>query len=268
MNIHPTAVVDPGARLGENVRVGPFAFIDREVSLGEDCEVGAHATLLSYTSIGSGCRVHAGAVIGDLPQDMAFQPCESFVKIGERCVIREGVTIHRGTKPGTVTQVGNDCYLMAMAHLAHNVCLGDNVVVANGTLLAGYVEIGSRAFISGNVLLHQFVRVGRLVMMGGGSGISKDVPPFCMVHGLEINRVSGLNAVGMRRAGITPEQRTEIRRAFGLLYQSGLNVSQAVVKMKEAFSSGPASEIWQFVLKSKRGVCGLSAGRDAEEHEG
>lgn len=258
--IHPSAVIESGAELGQNVTVGPFAYIAAGAQVGDGCQIGAHASVLRYTTVGAGCRIHDGAVIGDLPQDFAFEASTaSYVKIGSGCVIREGVTIHRGTKPGTVTEVGNQCFLMANSHLAHNVRLGNQVVLANGALLGGYVEVGDRCFISGNCTAHQFVRIGRLAMMGGGSGVSKDVPPFCTARPLTPNTILGLNVVGLRRAGFTPAQRAEVKEAFGLLYRSGLNVSQAVEAMKKRFAEGPAREMTDFVEASKRGICAIGA---------
>ena len=263
MSIHPTAVVDPGAVIGANVTVGPFAFIDRDTQVGEGCVIGPHSAILRYTSLGCNCRVHACAVLGDLPQDLAFKEEPSHVKIGANCVFREGVTIHRGTKPGTSTVVGDNCFLMANSHLAHNVQLGNGVIIANGALLAGYVEVGERAFISGNAVIHQFVRIGRLSMLSGCSGIGKDVPPFCTTVGVSRNRIAGLNVVGLRRAGIGPEERQAIRSAIKLLYRSGLNVSQAVERIKKEFPQPAVQEICAFIEASKRGICTMRG--EAEE---
>ncbi|MDD4871100.1 MAG: acyl-ACP--UDP-N-acetylglucosamine O-acyltransferase [Kiritimatiellae bacterium] len=255
--IHKTAIIEPGAEIGKDVTVGPFSYIEGGAKVGDECVIGPHVSVMRYTTLGTGCRVHAGAVLGDLPQDLSFKECESYVKIGSNCVVREGVTVHRGTKPGTTTEIGDSCFLMANSHFAHNVKLGNNVIVANGALMGGYVEVGDRAFISANVGIHQFVHVGRLVMVGGNSGLSKDLPPFCIVRSLTFNLVAGMNVIGMRRAGITPEERAQIKRAFKMFYCSGLNVKQALEKMKSDFTSGPAQEFWQFVEQSKRGVCAM-----------
>lgn len=265
MVIHPTAVIESNARLGSNVTVGPFSYIDHDVKIGDGCVIGPHVTILRYSSLGSGCQVHAGAVLGDLPQDLAFQAAESHVQIGANCMIREGVTIHRGTQPDTTTEVGNDCMLMAFSHVAHNVKLGHKVVLANGTILAGYVEVGDRAFISGHCMVHQFTRIGRLAMLSGGCGIHRDVPPFCITRGMQPSTIMGLNVVGLRRAGLSSEERLLLKRAFKILYQSKLNVSQAVAKLEAEFTSDLVLELCQFVKSSRRGICRFSGDSNLEE---
>jgi UDP-N-acetylglucosamine acyltransferase len=262
--IHSTAIIDPGAKLGKDVSIGPFACVESDVFIGDGCVIGAHASILRYTTLGPKCKVHSGAVLGDVPQDLSFSGCESSVNIGSNCVIREGVTVHRGTKKGTITEIGDDCFLMAFSHFAHNVKLGRNVIVANGALLAGYVEVGDRAFISGNAVVHQFVRIGRLAMLGGGCGISKDVPPFCTMLPVALNSVAGLNVIGMRRAGIGADDRTAIKRAFKTVYFSGLNIPQAIGNIRsEACLSAQVLEMCAFIEGAKRGICRF-AGKERE----
>ena len=255
MSIHPTAIVSPKAELGAEVTVGPMAIIEDDVTIGDHCHIGSHAVIMRYTTLGADCRVHSHAVLGDLPQDLAFDGRESYVRIGAACIIREGVTVHRGTKPGTVTEVGNRCFLMANSHLGHNVRLGDKVILANGALLGGYVEVGAGAFISGNCLVHQFVRVGRLAMLGGGCATTKDVPPFCIMPSLHLNQVTGLNIIGLRRAGMSPADRLTLKKAFKILYLSGLNFNLAAAQISKEFQSGPARELADFVTASRRGIC-------------
>ena len=265
MQIHPTAAIEPGAKIGTNVSIGPFCYIRHDVEIGDNCRLDGHVTLLPYTSIGQNCHLHSHVVIGDLPQDLAFKDEPSYVQIGDNCSIREGVTIHRGTKAGSVTIVGNNCLLMAYSHLAHNVRLGNDVIVANGALLAGYVEVGDRAFISGNCLVHQFVRIGRLVMMAGGSAAQKDIPPFCMTRSTTLNKVMGLNTVGLRRAGLTSEDRITLKRAFKILYQSNLLIPEALTKLETEFDTDLVHEICDFIKHSQRGIAGYVRQRQREE---
>lgn len=264
MSNHPTAQIDPGARIGTGVTIGPFAVVDRDVELGDGCVLGPHVTILRHTRLGPGCRVHAGAVLGDVPQDLAFRDVPSFVEIGGGSTIREGVTIHRGTKEGTVTRTGENCFLMANSHLAHNVQLGNRVTLANGVLLAGYVEVGDDVFMGGNAAVHQFCRVGRLAMVGGLSAVSKDVPPFCMVATGGYNRVVGLNAVGLRRAGVSSDNRLAARRAFRRIFLEGAHLREAAQAVCREIPGGPAQELAEFILSSKRGVC---AHRSRDGHE-
>ncbi|MEB3338801.1 MAG: acyl-ACP--UDP-N-acetylglucosamine O-acyltransferase [Leptolyngbyaceae bacterium] len=269
MAIHPTAVIESGAQLGKDVTIGAFSYIDQDVQIGDGCIIGPHVTILRYTDLGIGCQVHAGAVLGDLPQDLAFKDAKSYIKIGANSVMREGVTIHRGTKPETVTEIGADCLLMAFSHVAHNAKLGDRVILANGALVAGYAEVGERAFISGNCLVHQFTRVGRLAMMSGGSAVQKDVPPFCITRSMSPNTVIGLNVIGMRRAGMSSEERLTLKRAMKILYQSNLNVSEAVEKLEQEVTSDLVLEVCQFIKSSKRGICKFvkKSKADSEQEE-
>lgn len=264
MQIHPTAIVHKNAELDSGVSVGPYSVIDEKARIAGGTRIGPHVVVHKYSSIGKNCAIHAHAVIGDLPQDLVYKDCISYVKIGDGTTIREGVTIHRGTKPDTATEVGGNCYLMANSHLAHNVRLGCNVIIVNGALLAGYVEVGDRAFISGNCVIHQFVSIGRLAMLGGGSAASQDVLPFCMLKSLHVNTVIGLNVVGLRRAGLKPEERLEIKRIFSIIYRSGLNMAQALEKIKKEQESPFAREIIQFIESSKRGICGFISGQEEE----
>ena len=255
MRIHPTAIVDPSAHLGPGVDVGPFAVIGPEVQVGAACQIGPHAVIHRYVTLGEHSQVHAHAVLGDLPQDLAFKEAASHVRIGRNVVIREGVTIHRGTKEGTVTEVGDGCFLMANSHLAHNVKLGQGVIVANNALLAGYVEVGDKAFISGNTSIHQFVRIGRLAMVGGAAGLSADLPPFCIAHPLSVNELAGLNTVGLRRNGFSSPDRLALRQVFHRLFRSGTNRRQALAQLSEENLAPAARELVDFVAVSKRGVC-------------
>ncbi|MGQ0633291.1 MAG: acyl-ACP--UDP-N-acetylglucosamine O-acyltransferase [Planctomycetaceae bacterium] len=254
-NVHPTATVSSRAQIGADVTIGPHCVIEEDVEIGAGCHLGPHVVVLRHTTLGAGSRIHAGAVLGDLPQDQAYRDAVSHVKIGARSVIREYVTIHRGTKPGTTTEIGEDCLLMACSHVGHNARLGRRVTLANGALLAGYANIGDQAFVSGNCLVHQFSRIGRLAMMSGGSATQMDVPPFCITRTLSTNIVVGLNVIGLRRAGMSSEERQALKRAFDTLYRSGLSVSRAVELMERQAVTAAERELCQFVRDSKRGIC-------------
>ena len=262
-SIHALAEVEAGAVLGDDVQVGPFAYIASGAVIGKGCRIGPHVTMHGCVTMGADCHVHAGAVLGDLPQDLGFEGKASYVRIGDGCVLREGVTIHRGTKPGTATVIGNRCMFMVNSHAAHNVQMGDDVILANGALLGGYVQVGNRVFVSGNALVHQFVRIGDVAMLGGGAAVSKDVPPYCTVRPLAANRVQGLNVVGMRRAGISPAERTIIKQMFKMLYVSDRNVSDTLTAMQtEDLAAAPAAKAFvDFVAASERGVCGYERAR-------
>mgnify|MGYP001037776702 CR=1 FL=1 len=266
MPIHPTALVHPNARLGRDVTIGPQAIIEEHVEIGDGCVIGPRASVLAYTTLGPGCRLHTGAVLGDIPQDLGFKGERSYLRVGAGCIFREYVTVHRGTGEETETVIGDHCFIMGSVHLAHNVHLGRQVIIANATLLAGHVEVGDRAFISGAVVVHQFVRIGRVAMLGGACAVGQDVPPFCTVEPMQGNLLSGLNVVGMKRAGLTLEQRAEVKEAFRLLYRSDLTVSEAVARIRERFPEGsPAREMADFVAASKRGICKLSRNAESDD---
>ncbi len=255
VRVHPTAIVSVKAEIGEGTVVGPHAFIDEHVRIGPGCQIGPNVVILRYTTIGARCRIHAGAVLGDLPQDWSFKGGRSYVRIGDDCVIREGVTIHRGTGDETETVVGNRCLLMANSHVGHNGRVGDGAMLANGALVAGYAQVGERAVISGNCLIHQFTRVGRLAMMAGGSAVQMDVPPFCMTQSLSANTVQNLNIIGMRRAGFSREDRAAVKEAFDLFFRSGLSVKRAIEELEKGEPHELVREFCEFIKESKRGIC-------------
>lgn len=267
MSVHPTAVIEAGARLGQGVTVGPLAVIGNDVTVGDGCWIGPHATILDHVRLGANCRVHSNAVLGDFPQDLKFRNVPSYVEIGPDSVIREGVTVHRGTHENSSTVVGRGCFLMANSHVAHNVRLGDFVIMANGALLAGDVQVGDRAFISGNAVVHQFTRIGALAMISGNAGVGKDVLPYCTVAGVRRNVVAGLNVVGMRRAGFSPADRIMVKRAFDIVFRSGLNIRQALERLRAECDSGPAAAWIPFIEQSRRGICTLRGDSDADGGE-
>jgi len=249
--IHPTALVDPSATLSEDVEIGPWAIVGPQVVLGPECRVLARATIEGRVVMGKGNTVGIGAVIGAEPQDFSFKPgTESGVVIGEDNTFREYVTIHRGTAEGSNTIVGNGNFLMAGAHMGHNSSVGNKVIIANNCLLAGHVEVQDGAVLGGGSVFHQFIRVGRLCMVRGGERFNKDVPPFVSAYGTSL--VAGINAVGLKRAGFSPEARMEIKKAFRLVYHSGLNISQAIEEA-ENLTWGPEARFFlDFIATAKR----------------
>jgi UDP-N-acetylglucosamine acyltransferase len=249
--IHPTAVVAPGARLGEGVRIGPYAVVEDAVVLGPGTEVRAHAVIKRFTTLGAENVVHEGAVLGGEPQDTAYRGADSSLVIGDRNRIREGVTIHRATTPGGATVIGSDCFLLAYTHVAHDDRLGDGVIMANNAALAGHVELGDRAFLSSGVGVHQFCRVGRLAMLGGHSKITQDCLPFVITDGAPA-RARGLNAVGLRRAGLSAPSLRALKQAYRLLLRSGLPLQEALGQMA-ALGDPLADELVAFVRASRRG---------------
>ena len=263
--IHPTAVVEPDARIGVDVEIGPFSVIGPHAVIGERTIVRSHVVIEGEVVIGSSNFIGHGAVIGAPPQDVSFSPERNTgVEIGDDNIIREYCTIHRGSAEGTVTKIGNKNFLMAGAHIGHNCVIGNNVIIANNCLLAGHVRVDDGAFLGGGSTFHQFMHVGRFVMVQGSSAFGKDLPPF--VIAAERNSVFGVNMVGLRRAGFSAKDREEIKMAFKLLYESGLNVGQALEKAATMKFGDAACELFDFVAKAKqRGICPLKRGGAAEE---
>jgi UDP-N-acetylglucosamine acyltransferase len=251
--IHPSAIISPGAQLDSSVEVGPFAVIDRQVSIGPGCRVGPHVCLTGLTTIGANNSFHAHAVIGDAPQDVKYKGAPTGLRIGANNLFREGCTVHRSAKPEEETIIGSHNFLMVNSHVGHNVRMGDHIILANGALLGGHVVVEDRAFISGNCLVHQFVRVGRLAIMQGGSAISLDLPPFTVARG--DNSISGLNTIGLRRAGLGSDERLELKQLYKKLLLSGLNLSNAMIEAKKKVVSDSAKHLLEFIASSKRGIC-------------
>lgn len=251
--IHPAAVIAPGATLGDGCQIGPFAVIDANVVLGPGCVVGPGVHLTGHTIIGARNRFHAGAVIGDSPQDLKYPGTPTRLRIGHENHFREHVTVHRSNKLEEDTVIGDRNFFMGGSHVGHNCVIGSDNILANGALLAGHVTLSDRAFISGNCLVHQFCRIGRLAMMQGGAAISKDLPPFCVARG--DNGMAGLNTVGLRRAGIGAEQRLQLRRLFHVLFRSGMRLSHALVAARDTFPDPVTQEVIAFVAASRRGIC-------------
>jgi UDP-N-acetylglucosamine acyltransferase len=251
--IHPSAIIHARAQVDPSAEIGPFCVIDEGVALGPNCVLGPHVHLTGQTTIGAGNRFHTGAVIGDAPQDLKYHGEPTRLRIGDGNVFREGVTIHRSNKPEADTVIGNQNFFMANSHVGHNAIIGNQAILANGALAAGHVEIADRVFISGNCLLHQFVRVGTLALMQGGSAISKDLPPYTVARGG--NHICGLNVVGLRRAGLPAAQRLELKQLYHALFRSRRRFAEMIAEARAKFTSPAAVAMLDFVAASKRGVC-------------
>jgi UDP-N-acetylglucosamine acyltransferase len=264
MAIDPTARIAPGVELGAGVEVGSGVIIDGPATIGLGTRILANAYIGPHTTIGARCAISFGAVVGHEPQDYAFQGGESYTVIGDDTIIREYATIHRGTKPGSATRVGDRCFIMALSHLAHNAQLGNDVIVVNGSLVGGYVEVADRAYISGLCVVHQFCRVGTLALMRGGARTSRDVPPYCILDGAHTVRT--LNLVGLKRAGFGVDRITPLRQAFRILFLKRGNLKKAVARVEAEVPATPeVAHLLDFIRTSKRGVAlGPQAGGGGE----
>lgn len=253
MSIHPTAIVDSRAEIDATAEIGPWVLIEGPVVVGPGTRVMAHAVLTGHTRIGRDNVIHYGAVLGDEPQDLGYRGAETYVEIGDRNIFREQAYVHRGAEAGSSTVIGNDNFLMGQVHVAHNCRLGDGVILASGAVLGGHVHVEDKAFVSGNCVVHQHVRVGRFVMMQGLSRTSRDVPPFCIMDWLNI--VRGINRVGLQRAGFSPERIRALRRAFATLFGRRRNLRLALAELESGALTDDVRYLIEFIRASKRGVC-------------
>lgn len=250
--IHPTAVVHPGAEIDSSVEVGPYAVIDGHVKMGPGCRVGPLVHITGVTTIGAGNVFHTGGVIGNVPQDLKYKDAPTRLRIGDHNVFREHVTVHTSNNLEEDTVVGSKSLFMAHIHIAHNCHLGDSILMANGAILGGHVHVEDRAFVSANCLVHQFVRVGSLSMMQGGSAISKDLAPFTVARGH--NGICGMNVIGLRRAGFSPAERLELKQLYRFLFREDRPLLPAAKEALPLFPGAPAQRMLAFILSTKRGV--------------
>ena len=255
MSIHPSAVVSPKAIIGAEVTIGPFAIIEKDTEIGDHCVIEGAVQVRAGSRIGTGTFVGAGSIIGSDPQFRGFDPrIPSGTILGERNVLREYVTFHRSVTEGGNTIVGDGNYLMAGSHIGHDSIVGNENTLANNVLLGGHVILGNQCFIGGGSAFHQFVRIGDHVMCQGNSGFSQDLPPF--VVGADINTVVGINVVGLKRAGYSPEDRKEIKSAFREIYHSPRTLESILQEVGDQALSKPLQKFYQFFReKSKKGVC-------------
>ncbi len=255
LEIHSTAIVDPRARLGREVTIGPYSVIGPDVELGDGTWVGAHAVIEGRTTVGRNNRIFHGAVLGAAPQDLKYRGETTTLRVGDDNSIREYATLHLACGEGSTTTVGDGCLLMAYVHVAHNCRICDHVILANAVNLAGHVEVHEHASIGGMTPVHQFVRVGAHAFVGGGSRVPKDVAPFLKCAGNPIE-LAGINSIGLERRGFDEERRSRIKRAYRVLFRSGLNVSQALERLRSDFEPGDPdiTLLIDFVEHSERGI--------------
>lgn len=254
MTIHATAIVHADAKLGQEVEIGPWAIVGPNCTLSDGVVIGARATLEKNVTLGRNVHVGIGSVLGGDPQDLKFRGEETFVEIGDDTHIREYVTINRGTSHSITTRVGEGCFLMTNVHIAHDCQLGNQVIISNGTLLAGHVTLGDKVTISGNCAVHQFVRVGRYAFIGGVSKVTQDIPPFVRASG-NPTALYGLNSVGLQRNGFDALVVREVKRAYRLCFKSELTLTQALKHAREQLEPMPeVLEFLTFIEESQRGV--------------
>ena len=257
MTIHPSAVIDSQALIDSTATIGPYCVIGESARIGARSMLGPFVQILGHTDIGDDCQIHAGTVVGDVPQDRTFSGDISYCRIGDGTILREHVTVHRGTAPESATVVGQRCLVMAGAHIGHNCQVHDEAILVNGALLGGYVEVGSKAMVSGNVGVHQFVRIGELAMIGGLTMVTQDVPPYFMLdnRGLCV----GINRIGLRRAGLSREECEEAKAAYRVLCRMPGGLSQAIQKLEATMRTITGRTILEFLsAPSKRGIHLLS----------
>jgi UDP-N-acetylglucosamine acyltransferase len=252
--IAPTARVHPEAQIGARTRIGEFCVIEQDVTIGADCVLEPYVFIKRWTTMGDGNEISAGTVLGTDPLDKNFNGDRSYLRIGNGNKIREHYTISRGTKPESITSIGDGNYIMTSGHVAHNCTIGNNTVIASCALVAGYVEVEDQAFISGGVVVHQFSKIGRLAMIGGNTRVNLDVPPFFIYSGFNVEP-SGLNVVGLKRAGFTLAQLSNLKKAYKLLYRSGLALEQSLARIESEVPDENTAHLVHFIRTSKRGIC-------------
>lgn len=249
-------VVHPDAKIGNNVEIGPFSYISEKVEIGEGTWIGPNVTIFDYVKIGKNCKIFPGAVVGGIPQDLKFAGEETYVEIGDNTTIRECATIHRGTAASHkgITKVGSNCLIMAYVHVAHDCNVGDNVILVSYVGLAGETDIEDYAIVGGSSAVHQFSKIGRHCMIGGGSLVSKDVPPYVLAARTPLS-YAGINIVGLRRRGFTREQIDTISDIYKVIYENGLNRSDACEEVEKTFPPSEEKDvILNFIKSSKRGI--------------
>lgn len=265
--IHPLATVHSNAKIGDNVEIGPYAFIDEFVEIGDGCHILPHATIFNYVKIGKNCSIFPGAVVGAIPQDLKFDGEITYVEIGDNVNIRECATINRGTRASGkgVTKVGSNTLIMSYVHIAHDCCIGEHCILVSYTGIAGETNVDDWAILGGGTLSHQFSKIGKHAMVGGGSKVNKDVPPYILC-GRDPLSYAGINIVGLRRRGFSSDQIRNIKDMYDIIYNAGFNVSDACAKIESGFpQSEERDTILDFIRNSKRGIVkGMSSNAKGE----
>ena len=254
--IHPTAVVDPGAEIDSNVEIGPFTVIAGDVQIHSGAIIGSHVTIDRYTTVGSDCHIFHHAAIGAVPQDLKFKGEKSIVKIGRGTTIREFVTIHRGTElGGGITEIGEENFLMAYTHVAHDCFTGRKVIFANAATLAGHIRVGDCAILGAFVAVHQFVRIGDHAYLGGMTAVTKDIPPYVLASGTPRARLYGLNAVGLKRHNFSKETMLALKKTYRILFRLGLTLNEGIERVTAEVDQIPeVISFIKFVKSSERGI--------------
>ncbi len=252
--VSPTARVHPDAVIGPCVRIGEFCVIEADVEIGAGCTFEPYVFVKRWTTMGERNRVSAGTVLGTDPLDKGFTGERSYLRIGNDNQIREHYTISRGTAPESITEIGDSNYIMTSGHIAHNCKVGSHTVIASCALLAGYVEVEDQAFISGGVVIHQFSKIGRLAMIGGNTRVNSDVPPFFLYSGFDVE-AKGLNVVGLKRAGYKASDVAVLKRAYQILYRSGLKLQDALARIEGEIPTPETLHLVSFIRRSERGIC-------------
>lgn len=253
--IHQTAIIHPKAEIGKNVSIGPYSVIEEDVVIHNNVKIDSHVVIKRWTTIGEDCVVHSGAVLGNTAQDKKFRDERSYLIVGKNNIIREYVTMHRGNNAEGKTLIGDNNFFMVGAHIAHNCEIGNEVIIANYVSIAGHVAIEDKAFISGSVVVHQFVRIGAISIIGGNSKVVQDVPPYILVDGHPAKAYS-LNSVGLSRAGVPEDSKKKLKGAYKLIFRSGFSTSKALQKIKEDIEKDSyVNYLVEFIQNSERGVC-------------
>ena len=249
-----TARVDPGAVIGAGVHIGEFCVIEGDVAIGAGCLLEPYVYVKRWTTLGAGNEISAGTVLGTDPLDRGFSGARSYLRIGNGNKIREHYTISRGTAPESATEIGDDNYIMTSGHIAHNCRIGNQTVIASCALVAGYVEVEDQAFISGGVVVHQYSKIGRLAMIGGNTRINSDVPPYFLYAGYNV-QAKGLNLVGLKRAGYRASDVSVLKKAYQILYRSGLKLEDALARIETELTTPETLHLVNFIRRSERGIC-------------